>query len=501
MRRLALALAAALGLVLPLLSMTEAHADFDLRVIWPTVSLVNPTQSTYSITVSDGGPGTLQARWQGAVTAISHNATVILPLATDGNGRVEIWRCTPTCEWAGVSSPVLTVRTTLWLTAQPLRVGTAPELQASALIYELYMPGSLDVTWRIAAGPDGTGATLATGHEVMASAIQPTFIVTPPPDLMAGGDYSWVVTVTAPFGSGTVTGSSAAQPVLVDKTAPEVAATASLDHIEPVVDNYRDVVVVGVPASETLHARLDVVDSDGAPVVTGQDQLVAAATTTHLAWDGRKANGTIAPPGDYELDLTVTDLFGNQQTASFPVSVGDGTVVYLTWHSGALKPASNIRARSVGTCAALKIPSRTQGPGSAGYVADATCYHRGTDDNLVWTQYVATLPAAVKNHYRRLAIDSLASGRSGLKSMLLVGPVPTDGSPWDPERRRIATGVEWREMVISVARAITQTADGGQLTWRAGAEREARVDVKRFRITIDYQVLMHPDGTWEVPVD
>lgn len=499
MRRLALAFAAALGLVLPLLSMTQAHADFDLRVIWPTVSLVNPTQSTYSITVSDSGPGTLQARWQGAVTAISHNATVNLPLAPDGNGRVEIWRCTPTCEWAGVSSPVLTVRTLPALSTQPLRVGTAPELQASVLIYELFTPGSLDVTWRLAAGSDGTGATLATGHVVTAWSSQPTFTVTPPADLVTGGDYSWVVTVTAPFGSGTVTGSSAAQPVLVDKTAPEVAATANVDHIEPVVDNYRDVVVVDAPASEILHARLDVVDSGGAPVVTGQDQFVAAATTAHLTWDGRTANGKIAPPGDYVLDLTVTDLFGNQQTSTFPVSVGDGKLAYLTWRS-TLKPASNIKARGVATCAALKIPSQSQGAGSVGYVADAKCYHQGADDNVVWTQYVAKLPPAFKNHYRRLTIDSLASGRSGYKSILRVGPVLTDGSPWDPEYRMIGVGVDWREMALGVARATTQTADGGLMTWRAGTDHQARVDVKRFRITIDHQVLLHPDGTWEIPI-
>ena len=501
MRRLVLTFAAALGLALPMLAMTEAHADFDLRVIWPTVSLVNPTQSTYSITVSDTGPGTLQARWQGTTVAVPHDGTIALPLAHDGFSRVEIWRCRTTCEWAGVSSPLLTVRSTLALSTEPLRVGAAPELQASALIYELDTPGSLDLTWRIAAGSDGTGATLATGHEVIPSTNQPTFTVTPPADLVDGGTYSWVVTVTAPFGSGTLTGSTAAQPVLVDKSAPEVAATANLDHIEPFLDGYRDQVVVDVPASEVLHARLDVVDSGGAPVVTGPNQLVAAGTTAHLTWDGRKPNGKAAAPGDYELDLTLTDLFGNQQTASFPVSVGDGKLDYLTWQSGALKPASKIKARSVATCSALKIPSQTQGAGSVGYVADATCNHPGTEDNMVWTQYVTKLPAAVKNHYRRLTIDSLASGRSGLKSTLRVGPVLTDGSPWDPEYRQIGTGVEWREMAMGVARATEQTPDGGQLTWRAGTDHRARVDVKRFRITIDYQVLMHPDGTWEIPVD
>lgn len=499
MRRLVPALAALLGVSLPLLVMNEARADFDLRVIWPTVSLVNPGQSTYPITVSDTGPGTLEARWLGSVVAVSHNGTLDLPLSPDGTGRVEIWRCTPTCAWAGVSSPLLTVRRTLTMSAAPLRIGVAPELQATVTISQLFTPGSLDVSWRIAAGSDGTGATLASGQEVVASSTKPTFTVTPPPDLVAGGDYSWVVTVTAPFGTGTVNGSAAAQPVLVDKTAPQVAATANVDHIEPATDGYLDSVFVDVSASESLKARLEVADADGSLVAQRPEQSIAAGATARLAWDGRLTNGKIAAQGDYQLLLSVTDLFGNQQTTSFPVSVGDGKLAYLTWRS-TLKPASNIKARGVATCAALKIPSQSQGAGSVGYVADAKCYHQGTDDNVVWTQYVAKLPPAFKNHYRRLTIDSLASGRSGYKSILRVGPVLTDGSPWDPEYRMIGVGVDWREMALGVARATTQTADGGLMTWRAGTDHQARVDVKRFRITIDHQVLLHPDGTWEIPI-
>ncbi|MCB0907656.1 MAG: hypothetical protein KDB63_11125 [Nocardioidaceae bacterium] len=501
MRRLLLVLAMSVGLALPMVSLTPAHADFDLRVVWPTDKRVNPDDSTYSITVSDTGPGSLEARWLDDTIAIPHNGTLGLPLAQNGNGRVEIWRCTPTCEWAGVSSPTLSVRRSLTVTAQPLLIGAAPTLTASVTIPEIWESGALDLGWVLADGPDGTGTTLASGQEIVPTSHQPTFTITAPEGLVAGGDYSWVVTVTAPFGSGTLTGSTAAQPVLVDTSAPDVAATASLDHIEPFVDSYRDAVVVDVPVSEVVHARLDVLDSGGAPVVTGWNQYVGAGTTAHLTWDGRTPNGKVATPGDYQLDLTVTDLFGNQQTASFPVSVGDGKLAYLTWQSADLKPAKGIKARGVSSCASLKIPSATQGAGSVGYLADATCYHRGTEDNLVWTEYVAALPAAFKNHYRRLTIDSLASGRSGFKSRLLVGPVRTDGSPWDPEYRQIAKGVTWREMVIPVVKATTQTADGGKMTWRAGTEHQARVDVKRFRLTIDYQVLMHPDGTWEIPVD
>lgn len=499
MRRLVLTVAVVLGLVSPMSPTTQAHADFDLRVIWPTVKLIDPSRTSYAVTVSDSGPGALEARWLGSSVPIPHHGTLELPLTQVGDGRVEIWRCTTTCEWAGVSSPVLGVRTSLPVYAEPLMVGAATEIDASVLVAELFAAGTLDLTWRITAGTDGTGETLATGHPTVAFGHRPTFSVTPPPTLVAGGDYSWVVTVTAPFGDGTLTGSSAAQPVLVDKTAPAVVATATVDHIEPAADNYLDQVVVDVPANEQLRVRLDVVGPQGSTVVTGQTWNLGPGGTAHLAWDGRLPSGKIAPPGDYVLDLRVTDLFDNLQTTTFPVAVGDGKLEYLTWQSPALKPANSIKARAAGACASLKIPSATQGAGSVGYVADARCFRPGTDDNLVWTQYVAQLPASFKNRYRGATIDSLASGRSGVRSSLMVGPIRDDGT-WEPSERRIGPVVEWRELGVPAIPAIAHTAAGGLLTWRAGTDHRSRVDVKRFRISLDYQVLLHPDGSWEIPV-
>lgn len=499
MRRLLLILAAVLGITVPILPVTQAHADFDLRVIWPTDKLINPTRSTYSITVSDTGPGALQARWYGAVVDIPHNGTLDMPFAEDGTGRVEIWRCTPTCAWAGVSSPELKVRRSLRVIADPLKVGATPQVDASVLVPELFGEGPLDLSWRIVAGSDGSGETLASGHPSVAYGQRPAFTITPPPGLVEGGDYSWVVTVTAPFLDGTLTGSSEAQPVVVDTTPPEVAATASLNHIEPVVDGYRDRVVVKVPTSETVRARLDVIDPGGATLIDGVTWTVWAGSTSELIWEGRGANGKPAPPGDYTLKLFVTDSFGNVREVTFPISVGDGKHEERHWQSAALKPAKNIMARLVGECAALSIPSTSQGAGSIGYVADATCYHARTDDGLVWTQYVTAIPASVKDRYQHVELESLASGRSGVNARLMSGAVPSDGR-WRSDERGIGAVPQWRGQMTSAVGAVTRSGDSGFLTWRAGVEDRARVDVKRFRINLDYQVLVHPDGTWEVPV-
>ena len=104
MRRLAAALAVLVGLSVPLVVVTDARADFDLRVTWPTRTEVNPTQTAYRITVSDTGPGSLEARWSNTVVPVPQSGSVDLPLAVDGVGRVEIWRCVSgTCHWAGAS--------------------------------------------------------------------------------------------------------------------------------------------------------------------------------------------------------------------------------------------------------------------------------------------------------------------------------------------------------------------------------------------------------------
>lgn len=39
-----------------------AHADYDLTVTWPAATQINPNVTSYTITVSDSGPGNLYAK-------------------------------------------------------------------------------------------------------------------------------------------------------------------------------------------------------------------------------------------------------------------------------------------------------------------------------------------------------------------------------------------------------------------------------------------------------
>ncbi len=508
-RRLLVSLACVVGFAAPALAVTEAHADFDLRVIWPTTREINPDQSSYQITISDTGPGTLEARWGASSTSLPHSGSVSVPLETDGDGRVEVWRCIAgVCDWAGVSSPPLRVHRSITVRTSELRIGNGAEMSTNVTISTVPQIGSVEISWRLVAGLTGDGSTVASGAMMLTpssgawkqQSYQAPITLTLPPTLVEGADYSWVVDVTEPFGADMLAGSSDPRTVMVDKTAPLITAAPDVSHLEPVVDGYLDMMQLAVTASEAVSARIDAYGPGGELLSRGSSVSIQVGSTAQFYWTGRRSNGTAYPPGDYRIDVVARDLFGNESTASYPVSLGNSELKYLTWQSAQLKPASGITEKNVGACAALKMPSATAGSGSLGYVSDATCYHHRTDDNLVWTQYRTKLPTSYRHRYRELLIQSLASGRSGRGTELITGPVTPAGS-WKGSTVDMGSSLTWRQHKYPAPESVTQTASGWVMTWRAGTNYRSHVDVKRFRLALEYQVLMHPDGTWEIPVD
>jgi hypothetical protein len=503
MRRFALALAALVGLAAPLLVVTQARADFDLRVTWPTSTEVNPAQTAYRITVSDSGPGSLEARWRDTSVPVPQHGSIDLPLAGEGVGRVEIWRCAGgACHWAGVSSPVLRVYRAVTVWTYPLRVGASTEAAASVALWPLPTSGSVDLTWRIVAGQTGAGATLASGTQSVtaSSSWEPystSVTLTPPAELVEGGDYSWVLAVDEPFGGGTLSGSSGPQPVLVDKTAPELSVSADVDHLEPSLDGYLDWVTFTAVTAEALNVAIQVYGPDESLVEATTWESASPGVPLRLGWSGRLFDSSDPyPPGDYRVDVLARDYFGNVTTRSFPVSVGDGTLTYVTWKQE-LKPAAGIKKKSVGRCAKLAIPSARGWPGSVGFYAWASCLEFDGPAGKVWAEYATAVPAAFRNHYRNLRIQALGSGRP--HSYLRVGPLRLTTGAWTQRLVRTSAPLLWRGMTIPVGSFVASTPTGGLVHWRVGAEEETRVDVKLLRLSVDYLALVHPSGEIEIP--
>jgi hypothetical protein len=489
------------------LAAPAAHADFDLRVSWPTVAEVNPAVDSYRISVSDTGPGALEARWLGHVVPIDHFANLDLSFVEDGVGRVEIWRCDPSCEWAGVSSPTLRVFHHLDVAAEPLTVGTNTSLTTRVTISPVAAYSPIQLDWRVVSGtsPDGPvlahGTASATPTPWQTVSVTVPLALTLPPDLTAGASYSWVTDVSMPFAGGSLVASSGAQPLIVDQTPPEITATQQGDLVEPWTDGYLDSVSVVMSSSEDGLVGMQVLDEGGA-VVTQARQMLAylAGHTATLSWNGRDAGtGKPVAPGGYRLLVTSTDRVGNAATASFPVVVGDGKLQFVSWHSPTLRPSSGIKARLVGRCARLQTPSSEGWPGSIGYLANARCDHQHSSDSLAWTEYSAVLPHSYQGRYQSLQFEAQALVQSG-RRYLEVGPLArTDGS-WNNYAQRYSASLAWRSVGYGKpSRYITATDDGATIRWRVGDQDDSRIAVKRLRLSVDYFALVHQDGTVEIP--
>ena len=383
-----------------------------------------------------------------------------------------------------------------------VRVGSSPQLEARVALWPLPSSGSLDLTWRIVAGQAGDGATLASGTQAITASSSPrpyytNVTLTPPAELVEGGDYSWVLAVDEPFGGGTLSGSSGPQPVLVDKTAPELSASADVDHFEPSLDGYLDWFSVTAVTAEALNVRIQVYGPDESLVDSTTWASASPGVPLSIGWSGRLYDSPDPyPPGDYRVDVLARDYFGNVTTRSFPVSIGDGTLKYVTWKQE-LKPAAGIKKKKVGRCAELAIPSSRGWPGSAGFYAWASCLEFDGPAGKVWAEYATAVPAAFRNHYRNLRIQALGSGRG--YSYLRVGPLRLTTGAWTQRLVRTSAPLLWRGTTLPVGSFVASTPTGGLVRWRVGAEEETRVDVKLLRLSIDYYALVHPSGEIEIP--
>lgn len=489
------------------LAVPAAHADFDLRVIWPTVAEVNPAVDSYRITVSDSGPGALEARWLGQVVAIDHQASLDLGFSEEGVGRVEIWRCDPTCEWAGVSSPSLRVFRHLDVAAEPLTVGANTSVTTPVTISPVASYAPIQLDWRVVSGTSPDGPVLAHGTATATPTPWQTVSVTVPvtlslpPDLIAGASYSWFAQVSTPFAGGSLVASSGARTLTVDRTPPGITATQQGDLVEPWNDGYLDSVSVVMSSSEDGLVGMQVLDADGLVVTQAQPMapFIAGHTAT-LSWNGRDTRtGKPVGPGEYRLSVSATDLVGNASTASFPVRVGDGQLQFVTWHSPTLRPDSGIKARFVGRCSRLQTPASEGWPGSLGYLANARCDHQHSSDSLVWTEYSAVVPRSYHDRYQNLRFGAQALVQSG-RRYVEVGPLMRTNGSWNSFAQRYGASLEWRSVGFgSPSRYVTPTNEGGTLRWRVGARDDSRIAVKRLRLSVDFFALVHQDGTVEIP--
>ena len=297
-RRVGLLLAGALvSSLLIAIPVAPAHADYDLGVTWPDVSEINPDVTDYQITVIDSGPGDLYTSWEGSSSfePIPHTGTTTVDLPFDDTGRVEVWRCVgASCEWAGVSSPLLSVHRFLdaSLSAAETRVTSPGSLSATLYTYSFAGLTPSTYEWALRDAQSGV-VTSASGSLVVGSN---PFTVNVPAGLV-DGDYTLAATPHGSFAGGALQSTEASILVTIDNTPPVITANPGLDVFFPVVDSYRDRLPLELVSSEEVSWDFELFDGAGASQGAVSPSLAIEDGVLVASWNG-KLNGDIVPAGE-----------------------------------------------------------------------------------------------------------------------------------------------------------------------------------------------------------
>lgn len=480
--------------------MGPAQADYNLRVWWPQAIAWNPSAASYEVTVSDDGPGDLEARWGNVATPLPHHGSATIDLTGDGTGRIEIYRCAPTCEWAGMSSPRLGVFAQAEVTGYSFSSGSPATVQSEISLLPAPTDGHADVTWSVLDG-DGPGAgVLATGTiSVGTSIVWPGSRVTSPVeiDLPAGlpeQDLFIVYETRYAFEGGVISGVSPPQPISIDVTGPSVTFHGLYRVVYPVTDHYRDSIRLAAVVDESSLLTVEVLLPSGWHTITTGWAYPDSPLVFY--WRGRTAAGPL-PAGDYTVRVSGSDRFGNHGERLTTVSVDLSELTYVPFEIGPQVPRSQIIDRHVDRCSTLASPSRRGWPGSLGYYSKDLCQGSTAP---VWTGYRSVLPPSYQHQYRGLGLAAFAA------------PIGADNKLWVVARYggRLQYGTQedipvvrpgWVSTRRSWDRSIIDTDAGVALDWRAGTASGDRVDVKLFRIDGEYLALVAPDGTISIPTD
>jgi flagellar hook assembly protein FlgD len=160
---------------------------------------------------------------------------------------------------------------------------------------------------------DATGATVETlfsGQEQSARRITFSFSADPLPD----GRYTLALAVRSDDGRT----ASASAAFTVDRTLGFV--TASPATISPNGDGVDDALMVSLALAAPGQATVTIVAPDGSTVATLLSGELGPGTYSS-GWDGRLADGSTAPDGHYQVQVSVADALGTvTQAAAFDVA-------------------------------------------------------------------------------------------------------------------------------------------------------------------------------------
>lgn len=481
------------------LPVSPAHADYDLGVTWPDVTQINPNVTDYRITVIDSGPGDLYARWiGGGDQPIPHNGSVDIDLGSDGEARVAIWRCVDgACEWAGVSSPVLSVHRSISLSAWSKQGVGSRSSAWSTHVYPSTFPGltNLQYAWSLYGAAE---EELASGAATRAA---DGTIETQVPEALTDGTYSLRFSASGDFVGGTLSSIPVAVPVVVDNTGP-VVKPIKLSETWFFPNGGSDGLIIQADVDEPARLKVDVVtDADGSFVASVLDRT-SLSSYVYEFWKG-KVDGVVVDPGVYRVRFTATDAYGNESvTLSGPFHVDLATPQLVT-KSVVVPAAQVIYDKYVGKCSALVTPSSHHWRDSLGYYSQARCGSDKNDAGVVLVWHAMWLPLDASPYvYKRLQVEMYGGPAKGRAkgSFMVMGYLNAKGR--FSERVQFNKGLGWHRghnLTRDFKKWFRYQDGRPYFVWSNGLSAGSRYDVKAFRVTAKAVVMVEPDGTIFTP--
>ncbi|MEZ5091926.1 hypothetical protein [Nocardioides sp.] len=298
-------------------------------------------------------------------------------------------------------------------------------------------------------------------------------------------------------GTGPATGTSGIIDVVV-LSPPTVSVSTKIRKFFPYHDNFQDSLRYRVTSTGRARVQVTVREASGSEVFMVASVFLTAGASRTLTWGGGLPGAGQAPAGRYVVSATATDPAGSVATADMTVVLsraklrfGDKTVTRL--------PTKTIVGRSVGRCSSLRTPSSHGWRGSQGYYSRSRCASSANHADVVLGQHAIWLPRAVHDDYHYLTVWLYGGKAKGARSAyMILTNLDKRGRVYGSEQLSASLG--WHRGQPVYGPEVVRKASGRPyLSWVTGLAQGSRYDVKKFKITVERQVLRNPDGSIEWP--
>jgi flagellar hook assembly protein FlgD len=266
----------------------------------------------------------------------------------------------------------------------------------------------------------------------------------------------------------------------VDSSRPVVKVVdPGATSVYPQVDGYRDTVTLRASSPEPFFPMKAAVTDAAGHVVRAW--ALSASATPHVVWNGLTASGRKLEAGRYSIRWSQTDELGNTGRSGFQAVYVSAKALVSRYKTETVTPHASAQSINGSSCATVKSPAA--GRGWSGSVA-----LRGTycaKDNHKTADAVAVLfagvksPGAVGSWSASLEVYGVGTNAAG---MVRVVPVTSPGQPV-----RLNRSLGWHDALHQVYPAAQQATED---VWGLSAEEGAGYDVRWFRVTFHYHVLV-----------